>query len=72
MDQEVLKAINDVSRRLGEVEQKLDEYFLEKHLINSASIEDTDMAVMELAALINDVEAVQVDTLKLEEEHDNG
>ena len=30
MNQEVLKAINAVSKRLTEVEQKLDQYFLEK------------------------------------------
>lgn len=52
MTEDVSKAINNLSKRLNEVERKLDQYFLEKHEINSRSIEDTDTAVMELAKII--------------------
>lgn len=52
MTEDVSKAINNLSKRLNEVERKLDQYFLEKHEINSHSIEDTDTAVMELAKII--------------------
>lgn len=68
MNQEVLKAINAVSKRLTEVEQKLDQYFLEKHEANSNSIVDTDAAVMELAELISTMTESKTE----EEEQENG
>lgn len=55
MTEDVSKAINNLSKRLNEVERKLDQYFLEKHKINSRSIEDTDTAVMELAKIITSI-----------------
>lgn len=55
MTEDVSKAINNLSKRLNEVERKLDQYFLEKHEINSRSIEDTDTAVMELAKIITSI-----------------
>lgn len=55
MTEDVSKAINNLSKRLNEVERKLDQYFLERHEINSRSIEDTDTAVMELAKIITSI-----------------
>ncbi len=55
MTEEIAKAINNLSKKLNAVEQKLDNYFLEKHNINSDSIIDTDTAVMELAELVSQI-----------------
>lgn len=56
MTQEVLKAINNVSKRLNEIELKLNNYFLEKHQTNSDAIIDTDIALMELATQVAKLE----------------
>lgn len=55
MTQEVAQAINNVTKRLNEMEQKLDNYFLMKHEENKSAITDTDMAIMELAGLIENL-----------------
>lgn len=55
MDAEVLKAINNISKRINEVEKRLDDYFSNRHEENSSAITDTDMAVMELAGIIDEI-----------------
>lgn len=53
MDAEVAKAINNVSKRLNEVERQLEQFLLGKHEENKTSIETTDGGVAELADLIS-------------------
>ena len=53
MDMETAKAINNLSKKVNEMIERLDNYFADKHNENKSSIEDTDMAVMELAELIS-------------------
>lgn len=53
MDAEVAKAINNVSKRLNEVESRLDQFFMEKHNESTKSIETTDGGLVEVADLVS-------------------
>ncbi len=46
MDAEILKAINMVSNKIQEVEQKLDNYFLDLHKENSEAIDDIVVSLL--------------------------
>ena len=65
MNQEILKAINDLNKRINDIEYKMEKYLLGKHEESKEAITDTDMAVMELAEIIGDMQ-------NEEEETDNG
>lgn len=56
MDKDTAKAINALSNKVNDVIERMDKYFSDKHIENKTSIEDTDMAVMELAQLITEKE----------------
>lgn len=47
MTQEIAKAINAVSKKVNDVNQRLDEFFGVLHKKNAEAIEDTEMALTE-------------------------
>ena len=53
MDKETAVAINNLTKRINEVERKLESYFLSKHEENASSIEINDGAIQELAELVS-------------------
>lgn len=53
MDKETAIAINNISKRLSEVERKLEAYFLSKHEENASNIQINDGAIQELAELVS-------------------
>ena len=53
MDKEIAKAINDVSRRLTEAEQKIELFLLNKHEQNKEAISITDDGVVDIADILN-------------------
>ena len=53
MNEETAKAINALSNKVNDMIERLDNFLVDKHNENKQSIEDTDMAVMELAELIS-------------------
>lgn len=54
MEEDVAKAINEVSKKIMRIESQLSKALSNQIDKNKSSIEDTDMAVIELAALITD------------------
>lgn len=54
MDPNVLKAINDVNKRLNELTQKVENYLLGRHEENSEAINVTESALMEVAAITDE------------------
>lgn len=55
MDERILKEINYVKKRLNEVEQKLENFLLDKHKDNAEAIAVSEEAVMDLAAMISEI-----------------
>lgn len=55
MSPDVLKAINDVNKRLNEVERKVENFLLEKHETNAEAIAIAEEAMMELAGAISEI-----------------
>ena len=53
MDKETAVAINNLTKRINEVERKLESYFLIKHDENASNIEINDGAIQELAELVS-------------------
>lgn len=68
---EIVKMINDINKRINEVEYKLEKYLLNKHQENEGSITDTDMAVMELANIIESLSSnSEIDSIEEESNND--
>ena len=55
----VFKAINNVSKKVMEIERQLDEYFSKKHEESTESISITEDAIIELASLIDETKGGQ-------------
>lgn len=62
MNAETLKAINDVSKRLNEVEQKLEKFLLDKQEVTNNGLADIadiinthDEAIVDLAAVVSEI-----------------
>lgn len=53
MDMETAKAINNVSKRLNEVEKKLESFLLGKHKENRESIAVTDGGLVDVAEAVS-------------------
>lgn len=56
MDNEIAKAINSLSRKINEVNAKLDEYINMVHAESTESIDTTTSGVLELAELVSGLE----------------
>lgn len=50
----VFKAINNVSKKIMDIQKQLDDYFSMKHEENVESIKLTEDAIIELAGLIDE------------------
>ena len=50
----VFKAINNVSKKVMEIQKQLDDYFSQKHEESTKSIAVTEDAIIELASLIDE------------------
>ena len=50
----VFKAINNVSKKVMDIQKQLDDYFSQKHQENTESISITEDAIIELASLIDE------------------
>ena len=57
MTKETAKAINDVSKKINDVELKLNQYIDMQLEATNGSLEDTDMALFELAELLSKEES---------------
>lgn len=55
MDAEVAKAINDLSKRMTEMEFKLEKFLLSKHEENKNNITDVDGAISDLAEIVSEI-----------------
>ncbi|MCM1297045.1 MAG: hypothetical protein NC311_16015 [Muribaculaceae bacterium] len=53
MDRETAKAINNLSKRLNDVERKLEEFLLAKHEENREAISTTDGGVVDIAEIVS-------------------
>ena len=53
MDKETAMAINNLSKRMTEMERKLEEFLLNKHDENVANIDTIDNAIQDLAELVS-------------------
>ena len=53
MDKETAMAINNLSKRMTEMERKLEEFLLNKHDENVANIDTIDNAIQDLAEVIS-------------------
>lgn len=53
MDIKTSMAINEISKRLNEVEYKLEQYLLGKHEENKAHIGTTDDGLVDIAAILD-------------------
>jgi len=53
MDKETAMAINNLSKRMTEMERKLEEFLLNKHDENVANIDTVDNAIQDLAELVS-------------------
>ena len=53
MDKETAMAINNLSKRMTEMERKLEEFLLNKHDENVANIDTMDNAIQDLAELVS-------------------
>ncbi|MCM1089131.1 MAG: hypothetical protein NC419_13325 [Muribaculaceae bacterium] len=53
MDAETAKAINNISKRLNSVEQKMESYLLERHEENKEAIATTDGGVVDIADVVS-------------------
>ena len=56
MDNEIAKALNSLSRKINEVNAKLDEYINMVHAESTESIDITTSGVLELAELVSGLE----------------
>ena len=50
----VFKAINNVSKKVMDIQKQLDDYFSQKHEESTESIAVTEDAIIELASLIDE------------------
>ena len=50
----VFKAINNVSKKVMDIQKQLDDYFSQKHQESTNSISITEDAIIELASLIDE------------------
>lgn len=53
MDKETAMAINNISKRMTEMERKLEVFLLSKHDENVANIDTVDNAIQDLAEVIS-------------------
>ena len=53
MDKETAMAINNLSKRMTEMERKLEVFLLSKHDENVANIDTIDNAIQDLAELVS-------------------
>ena len=53
MDKETAMAINNISKRMTDMERKLEEFLLNKHNENVANIDTVDNAIQDLAELVS-------------------
>ena len=53
MDKETAMAINNLSKRMTDMERKLEEFLLNKHDENVANINTVDNAIQDLAELVS-------------------
>ena len=53
MDKETAMAINNISKRITEMERKLEVFLLSKHNENVANIDTVDNAIQDLAEVIS-------------------
>lgn len=53
MDKETAMAINNLSKRMTEMERKLEEFLLNKHDENVTNIDTIDNAIQDLAELVS-------------------
>ena len=53
MDKETAMAINNLSKRMTEMERKLEEFLLNKHDENVTNIDTIDNAIQDLAEVIS-------------------
>ena len=53
MDKETAMAINNLSKRMTDMERKLEEFLLNKHDENVANIDTIDNAIQDLAELVS-------------------
>ena len=59
MDREVAKAINDLSKRMNEMENKLEKFLLEKHEDNKGNIDAIIEGMDDLATTIDSMQTVE-------------
>ena len=53
MDKETAMAINNLSKRMTDMERRLEEFLLNKHNENVANIDTVDNAIQDLAELVS-------------------
>lgn len=53
MNEEVARAINNLSKRMTDMERKLEAYLLMKHDENASNIQTNDEAIQDLAELVS-------------------
>lgn len=53
IDMQILKAINNVSKRLNEVECKLESFLLDKHEENKEAINISDGGIVDIAEILS-------------------
>lgn len=59
MERDVLKAINDVNKRMNAMEKKLEDFLLDKHQINADAIAIAEEAMLDLAGAISEMSEMQ-------------
>lgn len=59
MDREVAKAINDLSKRMNEMENKLEKFLLEKHEDNKGNIDAIIEGVDDIASTIVSMQSTE-------------
>ena len=58
-EKKVFKAINNLSKKIMEIQKQIDDYFSDKHEKNAEAINVTEDAIIELASLIDDTKGGQ-------------
>lgn len=59
MDREVAKAINNLAKRMNEMENKLEKFLLEKHEDNKGNIDAIIEGMDDLATTIDSMQTVE-------------
>lgn len=73
MDQETAKAINDLSKRMNNIEQQLEKFLLLKHEENREAIRTADGGIVDIAEIVSThdeaiAELAEIVSIKVENE----